>query len=62
MGLDGVVVVHGGRQCRHDDVVRVQAVAQDMLAPDDEGVDVGPVFINQGRLVMQSVVPQNVGV
>ena len=61
MGPDGVVVVHGGRQCQHGGVVRDQAVAKDVFAPDDEGVGVVPVLVDQALLVTQSVVPRNVG-
>ena len=61
VGPDGVVVVHGGRQCQHDGVVRDQAVAKDVFAPDDEGVGVVPVLVDQALLVTWSVVPQNIG-
>ena len=61
MGPDGVVVVDGGRQYQHDGVVRNEAVAKDVFAPDDEDVGVVPVLVDQALLVMRSVVPQNIG-
>ena len=57
MEPDGGVVVDRGRQYQHDGVARNDVVAKDMFSPDDEGVDVDPVLVNQALLVGQSVIP-----